>query len=83
MRQEVLCHDSRNLLEVIQYGESWILLTLVRWAKPAELVIGFECDRRSRLATKTVINLNKLYLQVILRDRASVFENAWSMDALS
>ena len=55
MRQEVLCHDSGDLLEVVEHGKAWVLLALIRWAKPSELVVAVKRDRRSRLAAKTIV----------------------------
>ena len=39
MRQEVLSHDTRDLLEVIKDGKARILYLLLRWAEPAEFVV--------------------------------------------
>ena len=52
VRQEVLSHDARDLFKIIKDGKSRILLPLIWWAEPAELVIGVERHRGSRLAKK-------------------------------
>ena len=39
MRQEVLSHDTRDLLEVIQDCKACIFYLLLRWAEPAEFVV--------------------------------------------
>ena len=39
MRQEVLGHDARNFFEVVQHGQTSVLLALVfRGAKPTEII---------------------------------------------
>ena len=39
MRQEVLSHDTRDLLEVIKDGKARILYLLLRWTEPAKFVV--------------------------------------------
>ena len=39
MRQEVLSHDPRDLLEVIKNSQTSVLYFLFRWAEPAEIVV--------------------------------------------
>ena len=39
MRQEVLCHDARDLLEVIQDGKSRIFDLLLGWTELAEIIV--------------------------------------------
>ena len=42
VRQEVLGHDARDLLEVIKHGKSRILLPLIWRTESAEFVIGVQ-----------------------------------------
>jgi len=72
VRQEILGHNARDLLEVVEDGVTGILLPLVisRWAELAEFVVGVESHVRFRF-------------ELILGDGARVAERTLAMQTLT